>query len=68
MKSIPQSELEAMKKDLTSPPQNIPVALFDFSPEQLADENLDATVEQVMAALAQAQANCAAQTPPASHL
>lgn len=56
-----------MSKDRTSPQQKLPVALFQFTPDQLADENLDATVSQVMAALAQAQANRAAQTPPACH-
>ncbi len=41
-----------MSKDRTSPQQKRPVALFDFTPEQLAEENLDATVEAVMATLA----------------
>ena len=63
----PSPEQAAMSKDHTAPQQKLPVAFFDFTPEQLADENLDATVAQVMAALAHARANRAARTPPTSN-
>jgi hypothetical protein len=42
-----------------------PVALFDLTPEQLADENLDATVEAVMAALAEVRATRSRRDPSA---
>ncbi len=41
-----------MDRGLISQRHRTPVALFDLTPEQLADENLDATVEAVMAGLA----------------
>jgi hypothetical protein len=37
----------------TTQQHRTPVALFDLTPEQLAAENLDATVEAVMATLAE---------------
>lgn len=40
-----------MSNDRTSS-QQLPVAFFQFTPEQLVGENLDATVEAVMTALA----------------
>ena len=59
-----------MNKDRTSPQQKTPVALFDLTADDLSDENLNATVEAIMAALATIRATrtSAEQTPPAPTL